>query len=317
MMGKIATAALDAGGKVHGIIPSAVRCAGSLSQSKTAQVALTVDSSLQFLSAEAPDRGANSREHETETVVGSMHERKKLSEAGPRRNSSLGGFWLQSETRQLMFGVFGRTRSGGFERRVHRFARRIRHPRGSSWSMALAAVSCILNRCDVPPSSAGSRRNDDLVPDRRPPEASHPPQRQQFLLVPARLYSKVSRDDRSPLVPPVACPQRIVRQSLSAAWPNFGFLPHLPLSAVPSRPDSSAQNSPTSSSLSTGRPRARARAAVTRHRSIGDSRRWPRFAIGTPRAPEGPNRTALNGAMIARRPKECCERRLQDGIVAG
>ncbi|POY76525.1 hypothetical protein BMF94_0366 [Rhodotorula taiwanensis] len=69
LMGKIATAALDAGGKVHGIIPSA---------SKTAQVALTVDSSLQFLSAEAPDRGANSREHETETVVGSMHERKKL-----------------------------------------------------------------------------------------------------------------------------------------------------------------------------------------------------------------------------------------------
>ncbi|GAA5879556.1 hypothetical protein JCM3774_000285 [Rhodotorula dairenensis] len=54
LMGKIASSALDAGGKVHGIIPAA------------------------FLSAEAPDRSANTKPNEVETVVGSMHERKKL-----------------------------------------------------------------------------------------------------------------------------------------------------------------------------------------------------------------------------------------------
>lgn len=54
LMGKIASSALDAGGKVHGIIPAA------------------------FLSAEAPDRTANARPNEVETVVSSMHERKKL-----------------------------------------------------------------------------------------------------------------------------------------------------------------------------------------------------------------------------------------------
>ncbi|BGP56711.1 hypothetical protein JCM8202v2_004341 [Rhodotorula sphaerocarpa] len=53
-MGRIASAALDADGKVHGIIPAA------------------------FLSAEAPDRSCNTRPNERETVVGSMHERKKL-----------------------------------------------------------------------------------------------------------------------------------------------------------------------------------------------------------------------------------------------
>ncbi|BGP17942.1 hypothetical protein JCM10213_003950 [Rhodosporidiobolus nylandii] len=53
IMGIVARTALEKGGKVHGIIPSA------------------------FLSAEAPDR-TTEKENETESVVGSMHERKKL-----------------------------------------------------------------------------------------------------------------------------------------------------------------------------------------------------------------------------------------------
>ncbi|GAA6019313.1 hypothetical protein JCM10207_001259 [Rhodosporidiobolus poonsookiae] len=53
IMGIVAKTALDVGGKVHGIIPAA------------------------FLSAEAPDR-RSTRENETETIVSSMHERKKL-----------------------------------------------------------------------------------------------------------------------------------------------------------------------------------------------------------------------------------------------
>ncbi|KWU42518.1 hypothetical protein RHOSPDRAFT_13320, partial [Rhodotorula sp. JG-1b] len=64
LMGKIADSALDAGGKVHGIIPAAVKCRCPFVK--------------QFLSAEAPDRSANTRPNEVETVVGSMHERKKL-----------------------------------------------------------------------------------------------------------------------------------------------------------------------------------------------------------------------------------------------
>ncbi|GAA6015427.1 hypothetical protein JCM11491_000428 [Sporobolomyces phaffii] len=55
LMGRVASSTLNAGGKVHGIIPSA------------------------FLSNEAPDR--SSRLHptrEVETVCGSMHERKRL-----------------------------------------------------------------------------------------------------------------------------------------------------------------------------------------------------------------------------------------------
>lgn len=55
-MGRVSSKALDEGGKVHGIIPAA------------------------FLSAEAPDRANSTRPNEQETVVGSMHERKKLSE---------------------------------------------------------------------------------------------------------------------------------------------------------------------------------------------------------------------------------------------
>ncbi|KAK4330259.1 LOG family protein [Rhodotorula toruloides] len=54
LMGRVSSKALDEGGKVHGIIPAA------------------------FLSAEAPDRANSTRPNEQETVVGSMHERKKL-----------------------------------------------------------------------------------------------------------------------------------------------------------------------------------------------------------------------------------------------
>ncbi|GEM10097.1 cytokinin riboside 5'-monophosphate phosphoribohydrolase LOG family protein [Rhodotorula toruloides] len=56
-MGRVSSTALDEGGKVHGIIPAA------------------------FLSVEAPDRANSTRPNEQETVVGSMHERKKLSES--------------------------------------------------------------------------------------------------------------------------------------------------------------------------------------------------------------------------------------------
>ncbi|BGP31684.1 hypothetical protein JCM10296v2_003458 [Rhodotorula toruloides] len=57
LMGRVSSKALDEGGKVHGIIPAA------------------------FLSAEAPDRANSTQPNEQGTVVGSMHERKKLSEA--------------------------------------------------------------------------------------------------------------------------------------------------------------------------------------------------------------------------------------------
>ncbi|BGP41685.1 hypothetical protein JCM10449v2_005676 [Rhodotorula kratochvilovae] len=53
IMGRVSSRCLDYGGKVHGIIPAA------------------------FLSAEAPDRVTN-RPNEVETVVESMHQRKKL-----------------------------------------------------------------------------------------------------------------------------------------------------------------------------------------------------------------------------------------------
>ncbi|GAA6054627.1 hypothetical protein JCM3770_002911 [Rhodotorula araucariae] len=53
IMGRVSSRCLDYGGKVHGIIPAA------------------------FLSAEAPGR-SNNRPNETETVVESMHQRKKL-----------------------------------------------------------------------------------------------------------------------------------------------------------------------------------------------------------------------------------------------
>ncbi|GAA5860869.1 hypothetical protein JCM5353_005379 [Sporobolomyces roseus] len=53
-MGQVAKVALDKGGKVHGIIPSA------------------------FLSMEAPDRASRLHPNEQETVCTSMHERKKL-----------------------------------------------------------------------------------------------------------------------------------------------------------------------------------------------------------------------------------------------
>ncbi|GAA5918977.1 hypothetical protein JCM5296_004166 [Sporobolomyces johnsonii] len=54
LMGKVASSALEHGGRVHGVIPSA------------------------FLSAEAPDRGNAVKPNEIETVVKTMHERKKL-----------------------------------------------------------------------------------------------------------------------------------------------------------------------------------------------------------------------------------------------
>ncbi|GAA5822262.1 hypothetical protein JCM11251_006282 [Rhodosporidiobolus azoricus] len=54
VMGMVREAALEAGGKVHGIIPAA------------------------FLSAEAPERPAKENPCETETIVDSMHARKKL-----------------------------------------------------------------------------------------------------------------------------------------------------------------------------------------------------------------------------------------------
>ncbi|GAA5906456.1 Log1p [Sporobolomyces salmoneus] len=54
LMGQVARSALEAGGKVHGIIPSA------------------------FLSHEAPDRASTLHPNEIETVCGSMHERKKM-----------------------------------------------------------------------------------------------------------------------------------------------------------------------------------------------------------------------------------------------
>ncbi|GAA5916869.1 hypothetical protein JCM6882_007439 [Rhodosporidiobolus microsporus] len=54
VMGVVREAALEAGGKVHGIIPAA------------------------FLSAEAPERPAKANPNETETIVDSMHARKKL-----------------------------------------------------------------------------------------------------------------------------------------------------------------------------------------------------------------------------------------------
>ncbi|GAA5833002.1 hypothetical protein JCM3766R1_000394 [Sporobolomyces carnicolor] len=54
LMGQVAQSALEAGGKVHGIIPSA------------------------FLSHEAPDRASKLHPNETETVCSSMHERKKM-----------------------------------------------------------------------------------------------------------------------------------------------------------------------------------------------------------------------------------------------
>ncbi|GAA6054273.1 hypothetical protein NBRC10513_006429 [Rhodotorula toruloides] len=53
LMGRVSSRALDEGGKVHGIIPTA------------------------FLAQEAPDR-AGTRPNEQETIVRSMHERKKM-----------------------------------------------------------------------------------------------------------------------------------------------------------------------------------------------------------------------------------------------
>ncbi|GAA5955954.1 hypothetical protein JCM3765_000053 [Sporobolomyces pararoseus] len=54
LMGQVARSTLEAGGKVHGIIPSA------------------------FLPHEAPDRASRLHSNEIETVCGSMHERKKM-----------------------------------------------------------------------------------------------------------------------------------------------------------------------------------------------------------------------------------------------
>lgn len=88
-MGRIADSALNAGGKVHGIIPAAV------SQPRHAYFSPSSDTKVllapygQFLSAEAPDRSANTQPNEVETVVGSMHERKKLSKPGVRPDCSL------------------------------------------------------------------------------------------------------------------------------------------------------------------------------------------------------------------------------------
>lgn len=50
---------------------------------------LSLSPLVQFLSAEAPDRSANTRPNEVETVVGSMHERKKLSEPDVRADYNL------------------------------------------------------------------------------------------------------------------------------------------------------------------------------------------------------------------------------------
>lgn len=89
-MGRVSSKALDEGGKVHGIIPAA------------------------FLSAEAPDRANSTRPNEQETVVGSMHERKKLSEAG---------FSFHDPVLSLTAILF----SGRLVLRVHRSPRWLRH----------------------------------------------------------------------------------------------------------------------------------------------------------------------------------------------
>lgn len=85
-MGRVSSRALDEGGKVHGIIPAA------------------------FLSAEAPDRANSTRPNERETVVGSMHERKKLSEYLPTRLAtrecarlSSSSQWPTCRTRSLVY----------------------------------------------------------------------------------------------------------------------------------------------------------------------------------------------------------------------
>lgn len=90
-MGKIASSALAAGGKVHGIIPAAVSRPGTNSRTRVglpgqrppaaSRRADGVCPLCQFLSAEAPNRSTNTKPNEVETVVGSMHERKKLSES--------------------------------------------------------------------------------------------------------------------------------------------------------------------------------------------------------------------------------------------
>lgn len=94
-MGIVSSRMLDHGGKVHGIIPEAVRrphtpssrlpcrlsfCRTDHSvQRESVSHMLTFRSISQFLSAEAPDRHTKKRDGEEETIVESMHARKKLS----------------------------------------------------------------------------------------------------------------------------------------------------------------------------------------------------------------------------------------------
>lgn len=74
-MGRVSAAALDAGGRVHGIIPTA------------------------FLSNEAPDRSASpTNPLERETTCNSMHERKLMMAAESQAFCALpGGFGTLEE----------------------------------------------------------------------------------------------------------------------------------------------------------------------------------------------------------------------------